>query len=469
VRDVRQFLAGEWFESARWSPVRSPADGEQVARRREATPAQVEFALEAAASASALARRSTRRARARLLAAAAGRLSARRGELARVLVEEAGLPTALAEGETDRSIRVFEAAGEEARRLGGESIPLDGHADVPAEPSALASWIARGPVLAFAPFNSALEFVARRVAPALASGACVIVRPPPQAPSACQILAEAFVDSLAETADVDAALPGSALQILNAADEVAALAVSDPRVAVLSFAGSEKAGILLRAQAAAGKVLLDVFGESAVVVARDADLELAAARCAFGAFAFAGQAPGSVRRVFVANEVAESFKSLLLAQTAKFRVGDPTRPDVVVGPLVDDEAALAAQAWLKDAVDGGAQLKIGGRRVGRALEPAVLFASGAGAESLRREIAAPFVVVECCRDADAGLAACGLAGARRAGLFTDSASLIRRASERSGLRFLCVNDVPAYYPDFIARVAIEEYCERRIVAYRREC
>jgi len=478
VRDVRQFLAGEWRESAHWSPVRSPANGETVARRREAAPEQMERALAAAAEAFESYRRVSRHARARLLSGIALRLAARSAEIAAAIVEEAGKPLSLARAEVGRAVATFEASSEEAKRLGGELVPVDvdagGRAYAPAE----VRLVPRGPVFAIAPFNFPLNLIAHKVAPALAAGASVIVKPPPQAPSAAQILAETFIEAAAAASDEREKIPLAALQVIHGPNEVAALAVADPRIAVLSFTGSDKVGWRLKAQAERKKVLLELGGDAAVIVARDADLARAAARCAFGGFAYAGQVCISVQRLFVHQDVAARFTELFLAEVKKLGVGDPARADTLVGPLIDAAAADRVEAWIKEAVEGGAALLTGGARRGNVIDPTVLGGAKPDDKVSCEEIFGPVVVLE--TFAEPAEAFAGVNRSRfglQAGLFTDSADLIRRASEELEVGGLVINDVPTFRSDVLpyggvkdsglgregVRWAIEEFCERRVV------
>ncbi len=478
MRDVRQFLAGEWTESARWTPVRSPKDGQSVARRREATSEQMERALAAAQEAFAACRLLSRGARARLLRGMADRLKARRAELAAVILEEAGKPIALAEAEVDRAILTFTAASEEAKRLGGELVPVDvdeaGRAYAPAE----VRLVPRGPVLAISPFNFPLNLVAHKVAPALAAGASIIVKPPPQAPSAAQILAEIFVAAAAEAPGAGERMPLSALQVIHGPHEVVAAAVGDPRAAVLSFTGSDKVGWALKARAGRQKVLLELGGDAAVIVARDADLPRAAARCAFGAFAYAGQVCISVQRIVVQREVRERFLELFLAEVGKIGVGDPARPDVLVGPLIDSAAADRVEAWIREAVDGGAKVLAGGGRAANVIAPTVLAGAKPTDKVSCEEVFGPVAVVETFDDeADAFAAVNRSRFGLQAGLFTDSAAAIRRAAEALEVGGLVINDVPTFRSDVLpyggvkdsglgregVRWALEEYCERRVV------
>lgn len=478
MRDLRQFIEGRWTESSGWSEVRSPMTGETVARRREATPEQMERALAAAAAAFRDFRRVSRHARSRLLAAMARRIAERRADLTAAIVAESGKPVTLAEAEVGRAVITFTAASEEVKRLGGEVVPVDVEAGGRAYAPATVAFVPRGPVLAIAPFNFPLNLIAHKVAPALAAGASVLVKPPPQAPGAACILAEIFEEAAKEASDAKETIPAAALQVIHGPNEVASLAVSDPRIATLSFTGSDKVGWALQKLAARKKVLLELGGDAAVVVAQDADLARAAARCAFGGYAYAGQVCISVQRVFLQKEIAARFTELFLAEVRGLRVGDPSRADTLVGPLIDAAAADRVTAWIEESVRGGAKLLAGGRRQGNVVEPTVLSGTKPTDKVSCEEVFGPVVVLETYDDfADA------LAGVNRsrfglqAGLFTDSAARIRRASEELEVGGLVINDVPTFRSDVLpyggvkdsglgregVRYAIEEYCERRVV------
>ena len=482
MTEHRLFIDGRWEDGISSREILSPFSGKAVARCAQASSEQLERALAAAERAGKDFRKISRFGRARLLSLMARGIESRRAELAASMVAEAGKPLTLADGEVGRAIVTFTIAAEEAKRLGGEVVPVDVDSAGRAYAPAVSHWAPRGPVLAIAPFNFPLNLIAHKVAPALAVGASVIVKPPPQAPGAARILAEIFETAAAEASDAREKIPPAALQVLSGPNDVIAKAVSDPRVAILSFTGSDKVGWMLQEKALRKKLILELGGNAAVIVEADADLARAAARCAFGGFAYAGQVCISVQRVLVRKEVAARFTELLLAETAKINSGDPARPEVLVGPLIDSAAADRVMAWIDEARRDGAKVLCGGTRSGNVIAPTVLSGVKPTAKLACEEAFGPVVIVGEYSALDEAIASVNASRfGLQAGLFTDGAEAIRRASDELEVGGLMVNEVPTYRADNMpyggvkdsglgregVRYTMEEYCERRtVVAWR---
>lgn len=482
MRTAGLFIAGKRPESPESREIRSPFTGEIVARCPQASAEQLERALAAADEAFRGFRRLSRHARSRLLAAMAAGLSARREEIAGVIVAEAGKPWTLADAEVGRAITSFTIASEEAKRLGGEVVPVDIDPAGRAYEPAVSRWVPRGPVLAIAPFNFPLNLVAHKVAPALAVGAPVLLKPPPQAPGASHILSEIFEKAAAEASDAREQVPLAALQVVNAANEVIAAAVTDPRIRILSFTGSDKVGWLLQGKAIRKKVILELGGNAAVIVARDADLARAAARCAFGGFAYAGQICISVQRILVQKDVAAKFTELFLAEVEKLGVGDPALKTTVVGPIIDAGQADRIMSWIEEAKRDGAKVLAGGGRSGGVIEPTVLRGVKPEAKLSCEEAFGPIVIVDEFEAFEDALAAVNRSRfGLQAGLFTDSTANVRAASEELEVGGIIVNEVPTFRADNMPyggvkdsglgregiRYTMEEYCERRTVVHWR--
>ena len=476
------FIDGKRPGSSESREIRSPFSGDVVAVCPQATAAQLEAALAAAHAAANPFRRLSRYTRSRLLALMAAGLSERRAELADVIVAEAGKPWTLSDAEVGRAISTFTIASEEAKRLGGEVVPVDVEAAGRAYGPAVSHWTPRGPVLAIAPFNFPLNLVAHKVAPALAVGAPVLLKPPPQAPGAAQILSEIFQKAAAEASDASEKVPLAALQIVNASNDVIGAAVTDPRVAILSFTGSDKVGWLLQGKAVRKKVILELGGNAAVIVAKDADLARAAARCAFGGFAYAGQICISVQRVLVHKSVAARFTELFIEETKKLGVGDPASKTTVVGPMIDSAQADRILNWIDEAKKDGAKVILGGVRSGPAIEPTILANVRPTAKLSCEEAFGPVVVIEEFDAFDDAIASVNRSRfGLQAGLFTDSEACVRAATNELEVGGLIVNEVPTYRADNMpyggvkdsglgregVRYTMEEFCERRTVVHWR--
>jgi glyceraldehyde-3-phosphate dehydrogenase (NADP+) len=482
VRTAGLFIDGKRPDSSEAREIRSPFSGETVARCPQAGAAQLEAALAAAHAAAKPFRRLSRHARSRLLAAMAAGLAARREELAGVIVAEAGKPWTLADAEVGRAINTFTIASEEAKRLGGDFIPVDVEAAGRAYGPAVSHWVPRGPVLAIAPFNFPLNLVAHKVAPALAVGAPVLLKPPPQAPGASSILSEIFEKAAAEASDARERVPLAALQVVNAANDIIGAAVTDARISILSFTGSDKVGWILQGKAVRKKVILELGGNAAVIVAKDADLARAAARCAFGGFAYAGQICISVQRVLVQKSVAAEFTRLFLGEVKKLGVGDPALKTTVVGPIIDAGQADRIMSWIEEAKKEGAKVLLGGGRKGPAIEPTVLTGARPTSKVSCEEAFGPLVVIDEFDAFEDAIAAVNRSRfGLQAGLFTDSAACVRAAADELEVGGIIVNDVPTYRADNMpyggvkdsglgregVRYTMEEYCERRTVVHWR--
>lgn len=478
MRTAGLFIDGKRPDSPESRDIRSPYTGEVVARCPQASAAQLEAALAAAHAAFIIFRRLSRHARSRLLAAMAAGLAARREELAGVIVAEAGKPWTLADAEVGRAINSFTIASEEAKRMGGEVVPVDIEPAGRAYEPAVSYWVPRGPILAISPFNFPLNLAAHKVAPALAVGAPVLLKPPPQAPGASHILSEIFEKAAAEASDARESVPLAALQVVNAANETLAAAVTDPRVAILSFTGSDKVGWLLQGRAVRKKVILELGGNAAAIVAKDADLARAAARCAFGGFAYAGQICISVQRVLVQKSVAAEFTGLFLAEVKKLGVGDPALKATVVGPMIDAGQAERIMAWIEEAKKDGAKVVSGGGRSGATIEPTVLTGVKSTSKLSCEEAFGPVVVLDEFEAIEDAIAAVNRSRfGLQAGLFTDSAACVRAATDDLEVGGIIINDVPTYRADNMpyggvkdsglgregVRYTMEEYCERRTV------
>ncbi|MFI5360832.1 MAG: aldehyde dehydrogenase family protein [Elusimicrobiota bacterium] len=482
MTDHRLFIDGRWEDGASSREIRSPFSGSVVARCAQASPDQMERALAAAHVSGKSFRKISRYGRSRLLSAMARGLESRRAEISSSIVAEAGKPLTLADGEISRAIVTFTIAAEEAKRLGGEVVPVDVDAAGRAYEPAVSHWVPRGPVLAIAPFNFPLNLIAHKVAPALAVGASVIVKPPPQAPGAAKIMAEIFAAAAVEASDAREKIPSAALQVVNGPNDVIGLAVADSRVSILSFTGSDKVGWMLQEKAARKKLILELGGNAAVVVEADADLARAASRCAFGSFAYAGQVCISVQRILVQRGAVERFTELLLAETAKIKSGDPARADVLVGPLIDVAAADRVMSWIDEARRDGAKVLCGGTRVGNVIAPTILTGVRPTAKLSCEEAFGPVATVDVYGALDEAVAAVNSSRfGLQAGLFTGAAAAIRRAAEELEVGGLMINEVPTYRADNLpyggvkdsglgregVRYAMEEYCERRtVVAWR---
>jgi acyl-CoA reductase-like NAD-dependent aldehyde dehydrogenase len=468
--DGRLWIDGTWVEGERLAEVHAPWDGRLLRRVAQATPEQADRALRAAhAARERLGAQSTGKRREVLEGVAAG-LKARAEEMVQLICHEAGKPLALAQVEVRRATEVFRLAAAELSHFGGAVVPVDFDAGSEGLDCEVRRFPA-GVVVGIVPFNFPLNLGAHKVAPALAVGAPIIVKPPPQAPSAQLLLAE-----LVQAAGADPA----AFQVVTCDNTVAERLATDPRVRILSFTGSAAVGWSLK-QKAPGRVILELGGNAAVLVAADANLDWAVERCTAAGFGYAGQVCIKVQRVYVERSAYEAFVDKLLAQVKQVPTGDPANERSVCGPVIDDRAAERITAWVDEAIARGARVLAGHSRKGRLLQPTVLADVPPDAKAAQEEIFGPVVDVWPVDDWEAGIRTVnGGKYGLQAGVFTRDLAKTRVAFKRLEVGGVIVNDAPNFRSDNMpyggvkqsglgregVRYAMEEFTEERALITR---
>ena len=453
--------------------IRAPHDGSEVGVVALAGPEEVRAALDANVAAARACREMPAYARAAALRKVADGLEAERTELARTLALEAGKPIAQARLELDRSIFVFRDAAEEATRIGGEVLPADA---VPAGAGRIA--ITRrfplAPIAAITPFNFPILLAAHKIAPAMACGATMTLKPPPQDPLTTLRLADLVKAS---------GYPAGAVNVVPCHVEVAQILIEDPRVRLITFTGSAKAGWAIRAKAGAKRVALELGGNAAVVIEPDADLAWAATRCAVGGFTYAGQSCISTQRIYVHERVYQAFLDLFLPNVRQLKVGDVLDDHTDVGPMISLEAAERVERWIAEAVAGGAEIAVGGKRPGGGifLEPTVLLHTTADMKVNCEEVFAPLVTVTPYRTlADAIAWANASPYGLQAGAFTTNLQTMFRLHAELDVGAVNGNDIPGFRVDRLpyggakgsglgregVRYAIEEMTELRVLTLK---
>src|SRR6266516_4497593 len=374
--------------------IRAPHDGSEVGVVSLAGPEEVRAALDANVAAARACRTLPAYERAAALRKVADGLVAGREDLARTLALEAGKPIAQARIELDRAVFVFRDAAEEATRIGGEVLPAD---VVPAGTGRIA--ITRrfplSPVAGITPFNFPVLLAAHKIAPAMACGATITLKPPPQDPLTTLRLGELVTAS---------GYPAGGVNIVPCHVEVAQILIEDPRVRVITSTRSAKAGWASGAKAGTKRVALELGGNAAVIVEPDADLTWAASRCAVGGFTYAGQSCISTQRIYVHERVYPAFLDLLLGKVKQLKVGDVLDVQNDVGPMIGRDAAERVERWIVEAVAGGAKIEVGGNRNGVFLEPTVLTHTTANMKVNCEEVFAPLVTVTPYRALDEAIA-----------------------------------------------------------------
>lgn len=431
-------VAGEWRSSPDLLEIRSPYDGSTVATVAKPDEAGVEAAVQAAASIADDARRLPVHVRAEALSQISRGLAERAGEVAEVIAREGGKPLKWAKVEAQRAVATFRWAAEECRREGGELMRLD------TEPSAgsrvaLVRRFPLGPVLAITPFNFPVNLVAHKVAPALAVGAPVVVKPATKTPLGALLLGEIFLET---------DLPAEMLSVLPLGGSEAGRLVGDERFAKISFTGSTEVGWKLREAAPKKAVTLELGGNAGVIVHSDADLDKAAERLVFGGYYQAGQSCISVQRVLAHEDVVDELRGRLIALIGDLKVGDPLDEQTDVGPLIDRDALDRVALWVDEAVQAGAEVLAGGKREDPFYAPTLLARTRRDMKVRCEEIFGPVVTLESYSSFDEAVSDVndtryGL----QAGVFTSDLDRVFHAFRELDVGGVIVNDVSAFRAD----------------------
>lgn len=430
------FIGGRWIETARSATVYHKFTGEPLATVAQAGEAEVRAAIAAAAHTAPTMAQLPAHRRAAILQRTAQLLRERREELARTIAAEVGKAIKFARVEVDRAADAFTLAGEEARRIHGQTVPLDA---VAAGEGYFGFWQRRplGVIAAIVPFNFPLNLAAHKVAPALAAGNCVVLKPAGTTPlvgaQLCALLQEA-------------GLPDGAINyVTGPGSEVGDWLITDPRVAMVSFTGSPPVGRHILARAGIKRVTLELGNNAPVIIAPDADLDWAARRCAFGAFYNAGQVCISTQRIYAATEIATAFTAKLVAATQQLVVGDPLDDRTDVGPMIQVGEAERIEQWVGEAKAGGAQVLTGDRRTGALYWPTLLSEVRPDMKVMAQEAFAPVAGVVRYGDfAEALRLADQTDYGLQAAIFTRDIDGILTALDRLNFGGVIVNDVPSF-------------------------
>lgn len=431
--EYRLPVAGVMAESDQVDEVRNPYDGGLVGRVPLATAEQREAATAAAVEAFRQTRGFPRFRRAEILRNIADGIDRRRDELAETITKESGKPIQYARGEVHRAIQTFTIASEEAKRIGGEIVPVD------IEPrgegyTSLYYRFPIGPILGISPFNFPLNLIAHKLAPAIACGCPLVLKPPQQAPITSLKLAEICYE---------AGLPPKAFSVLHSTVEVAEPMVKDDRFKLLSFTGSARVGWHLKSIAGKKRVVLELGGNAGAIVHSDADLDWAAERSVIGGYAYAGQTCISVQRVLVHRPIYEEFRDRLVERTEELKVGDPTDEKTVIGPLIEEKHADRVMEWIGEAEDAGAGVLCGNRREGAVVWPTVLTDTDPTMKVECEEVFGPVITLRAYDEFEAAVkivddSVYGL----QSGIFTHDLRNVHHAYRNLEVGGLIVNDYP---------------------------
>jgi len=466
------YIDGEFVQSGQPLTVTNPFDGTPAGSTWLASADDLERAIVAAQTAFRTFGTTPVFDRVDLLKQLAAKLKERRLDVIDLIVREAGKPVGEATVEVDRGVFTIETAAEEAKRIQGDVIPLD------LLPSSKGRFgIVRrfpiGPIAGISPFNFPLNLALHKVAPAIASGNTIVLKPPTLAPLTMLLIAQ-LADEIG--------LPKGVLNVLPMDRSTGDKLVEDDRFKLLSFTGSPDVGWDMKRRAGVKPVVLELGGNAGVLVDDDADLDFAVSRIRMGAFAYAGQVCISVQRVFIHEAVFDTVRDQIVDASSKLRMGDPADPATELGPMIDDKAAARTESWIADAVREGATILTGGKAQGRFFEPTVIENANPRSFVCSREAFAPLVTLFPVKSFGEGIVRLndseyGL----QAGVFTNRLENALTAFERIEAGGVIINDVPTYRIDHMPyggvkssglsregiRYAIEDMTEPRLMVINR--
>ena len=465
-------LGGQSVSTGTTFEVRSPYDNALVAVVHRAGPAEIEQAIARAAAAFETTRHLPSWKRAQILETVSASIARRRDELATAIALEAGKPIRTARAEVDRAVFTFKTAAEETKRIHGEIVSLDWLPGLDGREAQIRR-IPLGPVAGITPFNFPINLVAHKVAPALAAGDPVIIRPATQTPVSALILGRLVVD---------AGWPADAMAVVPSTTAHAAPLVADERIKLLSFTGSPAVGWSLKTQAGRKRVTLELGGNAAVIVHADADVAYAAERVAWGGFSYAGQSCISAQRIYVHDAIYDAFRDDLLRRVSALKTGDPLDETTDVGPVIDGVAAQRIGEWLDEARRANAAVIAGGTRDGNLWQPTVVESAPANVRVNCQEVFAPVVTLQRYSEIDEAIRAAGESDfGLQAGIFTHDERIIARAVDEIEAGGIMVNDVSTFRVDHMPyggvklsgfgreglKYAIEEMTELKLVTFNR--
>jgi len=446
VQERKLLLDGEWIETGDWQDVNSPYSGETVARVARAGAEHARKALDAAEH--AMSSPLPAHERAAILDRVAGLLKERHDEVAQTISAEAGKPLKAARVEAERAVSTYTMAATEARRLAGDVVPMD------ASPAgvgkvAYTMRVPIGIVGAITPFNFPLNLVAHKIAPALAAGCAVVLKPAGQTPLSALLLGEL---------ETEAGLPPGWLNVLvGPSAEIGDVIVEDERVKLITFTGSSGVGWKIRERAVRKRVNLELGNATPVVVEADADIEEAATKLAANAFSFAGQSCISVQRIYIQRSAYDDFVGRFIPKVQGLKVGDPAEEDTDVGPVIDEDARERIVSWVEEAKSAGATVLTGGEVVDGLLQPTVVADVTPDMKVSCQEVFGPLCTVSPYDSSEEAFElANGTEYGLQAGIFTANVKTALAAAAALDFGGVTVNEAPTFRADQMPYGGVKE-------------
>ncbi len=447
VDEHKLLIDGRWETGKEVRETKSPYDQSTVGRVHFADSDQVKKAVDAAQAAFGKTKTLTSHERAKALEYVSGQIERNKEELARSIALCSGKAIKSARVEAERAVSTFQIAAEEAKRMGGELIPLD------LSPQTANRWgIVRrfplGVVAGITPFNFPLNLVAHKVAPAMATGNTIVLRPASQVAMTSGLLSRLIQDS---------GYPAGAFNYVPCGYEAAEVLLEDDRVKKITFTGSPDIGWELKRKSPKKRVTLELGGNAAVVIEPDADMDFALNRSVLGAYAYSGQVCISIQRIFLQEKIYDKFMADFVDATKKLKMGDPLNEGTDVGPMITQEAARQTEEWVQEALDSGARLVCGGIREGAMYEPTILEKVKPELRISWLEAFAPVVVMYPYKDFEEALeGANNSIYGLQAGVFTNDLRKAFRAYEVLDVGGVILNDIPTFRIDHMPYGGVKE-------------
>ena len=447
-RVYKTLIGGKWREGKNFLPVTNKYTHEPIGLVPQTDQETFQEAIRSAQDGFYLISNLPAYERAKILEKTSEKIEQEKDEITRIIAQEAGKAWKHAKAEVERSVQTFKFASEEAKSIHGETVPMD--ASVGGEKRI--GFYLRFPVGivgAISPFNFPLNLVAHKVAPAIAAGCSVILKPASTTPLTSLKLGEIMTE---------AGLPDGALNVvIGSGGTVGNWLVTDPRVAMITFTGSPPVGRNIKEKSGLKKVTLELGSNSACIVDESADLDLAIPRCIMGSFAYAGQICISIQRIYIHQKIFDEFTQRFLENTKKLKLGDPLDPNIDVGPMITEEDAKRTAEWVNEAILGGAKILIGGKREGNFYHPTVLTNVKPEMKVMAQEIFAPVVCFVPFDDfSDAVRMADDSIYGLQAGVFTSDIEKAFQAIKGIRIGGVIINDVPTYRADQMPYGGVKE-------------
>lgn len=467
------YINGGWKEAKQYNRLQSPYSGETIAEIAYASAEDVEEAIEAARLASKYMARMPAHQRSAILTKVADMLHERMDEAAKIIATEAGKPITAAKTEVSRTVQTYRFAAEEAKRIYGETLPLDA---APGGERRVAYTVREpiGVIGAITPFNFPMNLVAHKVGPAIAAGNAVVLKPAAQTPLSALFIAQLFES---------AGLPAGALNVVTGSGKlIGEQIVHDSRINMITFTGSPEVGIGIRSKAGLKRVTLELGSNSALIVDQGVQLNPIIPRCVSGAFSYQGQVCISLQRIYVHEALYDEFVQKFVTETNKLKLGDPLNPATDLSALISANDTSRVLDWIEEAKQSGATIAAGGQAVGNVVQPTVITDAHPSLKVSCREVFGPVVLIQKIRSVEEGIelvndSKFGL----QAGIYTENIHTAMEAVEKLHVGGVMINDIPTFRVDHMPyggvkesgtgregiKYAVEEMTELKLVVINR--